>query len=795
VDANLYYQNLTYDAAGSLLSVVDSSSNTLFTAQYAYGISPFQTTFTDADLGTRNFVIDPLGEVTSYTDSRGNNFALAYDALSRLTSRTEELGTTPDLTTTWTWGSTASSYNIGKLQTVTAVSNGGTYSETYTYDSDTRLSTKAISIPSQPTYTYTYAYSPTTGMLSKLTYPKSTGGYQLGINYGYSNGILSSLTDASTGTAYWTMTGQSPREQITNETLGNGVQTARTYDAVRGWLNTMQAGVGGGSAIANYSYAYDEMGDVAQRQNDNLGLTESFFYDGDYRLTCSTLSSATSCTNPNLSISYAPNGNITSRSDLGGGTTWTYSPTHYHQVTQAGTGGSSFTYDANGNAITRNGYSNTWSSYNYPTLVQSSGESATFIYGQNHQRIETIYTGSIGTETTYHVGELLEQVVNGSTNDWRYYVKAGNELVGIYSTVAGAMRYSLGDHQLGIANLETATSPVTYTPESFTPFGNRRSGETWSGAPSNSDETAINGVTRLGYTGQTMLGVSMGLIHMNGRVEDAITGRFLSPDPRVPNPGNTQDFNRYSYANNNPLTFIDPTGFDETVDCPSDEVCGGGSSSSPIINVDPTLTSGVGDTTTIQVASPESVATGLNDDAATNSGFWYDYHGQDTLSLLNPDGTPSQQSYEGTLAPDSGLSLEVTAPRSVWIDSSNAVDMGYNYSPFAAAATQINMGLALQQFALLAIGPPVAAVVPGVGVAIARATIRRGWGPVLAAAMELTGDRVVDYAADSVVSEINTLGYAAGYSEFLDGLSVASDGMFTLEEELAVGPTLPWGPQ
>ncbi len=54
----------------------------------------------------------------------------------------------------------------------------------------------------------------------------------------------------------------------------------------------------------------------------------------------------------------------------------------------------------------------------------------------------------------------------------------------------------------------------------------------------------------------------MGLNHMNGRVEDAITGRFLSPDPHVPNPGNTQNFNRYSYVNNNPLTFIDPTGFD-----------------------------------------------------------------------------------------------------------------------------------------------------------------------------------------------------------------------------------------
>jgi hypothetical protein len=53
----------------------------------------------------------------------------------------------------------------------------------------------------------------------------------------------------------------------------------------------------------------------------------------------------------------------------------------------------------------------------------------------------------------------------------------------------------------------------------------------------------------------------MGLNHMNGRVEDAILGRFLSPDPHIPDPSNAQSYNRYSYVNNNPLTNVDPTGF------------------------------------------------------------------------------------------------------------------------------------------------------------------------------------------------------------------------------------------
>src|SRR6185437_4493563 len=70
----------------------------------------------------------------------------------------------------------------------------------------------------------------------------------------------------------------------------------------------------------------------------------------------------------------------------------------------------------------------------------------------------------------------------------------------------------------------------------------------------------INAVTRHGFTWQTALG-SMGLNDMNGRIQDAITGRFLSPDPTIPDPGFTQSYNRYSYVNNNPLSFADPTGF------------------------------------------------------------------------------------------------------------------------------------------------------------------------------------------------------------------------------------------
>jgi RHS repeat-associated protein len=51
-----------------------------------------------------------------------------------------------------------------------------------------------------------------------------------------------------------------------------------------------------------------------------------------------------------------------------------------------------------------------------------------------------------------------------------------------------------------------------------------------------------------------------GLIHMNGRIYDPEIGRFLSCDPYVQVPEFSQNFNRYTYVLNNPLTYTDPSG-------------------------------------------------------------------------------------------------------------------------------------------------------------------------------------------------------------------------------------------
>ena len=49
---------------------------------------------------------------------------------------------------------------------------------------------------------------------------------------------------------------------------------------------------------------------------------------------------------------------------------------------------------------------------------------------------------------------------------------------------------------------------------------------------------------------------------MNARMYDPRTARFMAPDPIVQAPSWTQSWNRFSYAWNNPMAWVDPTGLE-----------------------------------------------------------------------------------------------------------------------------------------------------------------------------------------------------------------------------------------
>jgi hypothetical protein len=87
------------------------------------------------------------------------------------------------------------------------------------------------------------------------------------------------------------------------------------------------------------------------------------------------------------------------------------------------------------NATSRNGPGSTWTSFNHPLLINSSGggESVQFAYNYNHERWSATLTNSTGVETNYSIGELMEKANSAGTFDYRHYIFAGGAKVGIYS--------------------------------------------------------------------------------------------------------------------------------------------------------------------------------------------------------------------------------------------------------------------------------------------------------------------------------------------------------------------------
>jgi RHS repeat-associated protein len=537
-DANGFGQTFALDSDGNVLQA-SSSQGTITQSYYYGGEGDYSVSRIDPALGSWSYSPDALGEVLSYQDAKGQQFKMVYDGSGRLTQRSDGWAASGSETvTSWTWGVTPSSHDVGQLDEAQTTTTDGTYVDQRAYDGDSRLSTRAITIPGDAEYTYSYTYN-AQGLLGTLQYP--AGGAYSGpeLSYAYTNGVLTSVTDANAGTVYWKANAINGLGQVTEDTLGNGIVTERTFVPTSGLLTKAISGPSAGSAtVQNQSYLYDPLGNLIQRQQTNASaaLTENFSYDADNRVTASQLVNG-STTTTNLEVSYNPGGSIASKMETGG----TDTPVAYTPQ---------------------------WTSYNYPrsisaTLSTGQTEGATFDYGPDRQRWRMVYTEGSASETTEYIGGLMEKVISSVGNQYRYYVKGTDELAAIVDSNGSGVTsvdYVLEDQERSIAALLNSTGTIAVN-ESFTAYGNRREASTWVGPPTTTEEGVMDGITRQGFTGQTVLG-QMGLNHMKGRVEDAVTGTFLSPDPRVNDPYNTQDYNRYTYVYNNPLTNIDPSGFD-----------------------------------------------------------------------------------------------------------------------------------------------------------------------------------------------------------------------------------------
>ncbi len=121
-------------------------------------------------------------------------------------------------------------------------------------------------------------------------------------------------------------------------------------------------------------------------------------------------------------------------------------------------------------------------------------------------------------------------------------------------TGTGTLSYILPDH-LGSASVVTSDAGAVISEMTYWPYGATRSG----------------GITQTDkrYTGQQEEpgDAALGLYNYKARFYSTTLGRFLSSDP-------TNDgLNRYSYAANNPLRYVDPSGLTAVVGCGTGHQC------------------------------------------------------------------------------------------------------------------------------------------------------------------------------------------------------------------------------
>jgi RHS repeat-associated protein len=246
-------------------------------------------------------------------------------------------------------------------------------------------------------------------------------------------------------------------------------------------------------------------------------------------------------------------GNITSKTGVG---TYSYNPSGSSSVRPHAVSGVSgalnatYTYDANGNMTGGAGRTIAYTSFNKPSQITESGRSVSITYDANQNRIQKVTNVS----STVYLGKLYERTTTGTLVEHKHYVYGGDNLVAVYTernNGTNDTHYLLSDH-LNSVNVVTNDAGNLVERLSYDPHGKRRQ-------VNGQDATGpiTSGINR-GFTRHEH-DEEVGLINMKARLYDPVLGRFLSPDSIIQIPYG-QGLNRYTYVNNNPLSFSDPSG-------------------------------------------------------------------------------------------------------------------------------------------------------------------------------------------------------------------------------------------
>jgi RHS repeat-associated protein len=206
------------------------------------------------------------------------------------------------------------------------------------------------------------------------------------------------------------------------------------------------------------------------------------------------------------------------------------------------------TYDAAGNENAYSSYTLTYDAESRNTAVNISGSPyVTFAYDGDGQRVKKQIAGGA---TTYYVYDALGQMAM----DYSSQAPTTTGTSYMFTDMLGSVRTITDQNGNVVENYD------------YLPFGRMlKSSDNGRSAvgnyPSDPDNN-LSSRTPQKFTGQER-DAETGLDNFGARYVSAAQGRFMSPDPLgnfVADASSPQSWNLYSYVNNNPLNYIDPTG-------------------------------------------------------------------------------------------------------------------------------------------------------------------------------------------------------------------------------------------
>jgi RHS repeat-associated protein len=537
----------TYEPFGNLHTTTDPAGNV---NTITYDRLGRKTQLDDRDLGIVRYDVDPLGQtwrqVTNKQriEAKGESTLFQYDVLGRMTARYES-----DLRSYWQYDTAA--MGVGKLaEAFTGKPTAKDYRRTINYDPTFGRLKTTTQYLFDARYTNEIEYDGW-GRVVKQTYQRGENGVrkEFGLHYN-ETGYLDRVDRGSL--ALWTLKKSDAAQHVLEARLGNNLLETSVYNEFTGRLSSKNVTNPAGTSLVLDSYFYDAKGNTVGRTQawEGRQYQETFHYDPLGRVDVSHVAGQ-----EEMKYVYDAgrpgSGNLTQKSAVGtAGADWTYptpGPTSVRpHAVQFIPGKGSFAYDDNGNMLSGNGRTISWTSFNMPLKMADATSSAEFSYGPEHQR--TTQLRKDGVRIVY-AGAQEAEIKDGAVTLKTYWPNGIGLEIDRPNTATSELTWQ-HDDRLGSVIATTGPDGAIRNRLAYDPWGKRRPVDTTSESP----------VDNRGFTDHEMLD-QLDLVHMNGRVYDQVVGRFISADPLVQDPTNGQSFNRYSYVLNNPTNLVDPSGF------------------------------------------------------------------------------------------------------------------------------------------------------------------------------------------------------------------------------------------